>query len=155
MSEQLQLVVSLYFAQIALAEDADKVLAEIGLGRPHHRVLVFVGLSPGLTVGDLLKVLRIKGQSLNPVLGKLIRSNLITQTAGERDRRQRHLYLTKAGVDLLKIAAAPQIERIRRATGKAGRPAVKDFLKVADCLMDESDRQFVAKVTVKPSKTIR
>ena len=43
-------------------------LEELGLGRAHHRALHFIGRNPGITVSDLLGILRITKQSLARVL---------------------------------------------------------------------------------------
>ena len=51
---------------------ADEILAELGMGRAHHRVLHFVGRRPGITVGDLLGILGITKQSLARVLTPLM-----------------------------------------------------------------------------------
>ena len=134
------MVLSIYFAQSALAEDADALLADIGFGRPHHRVIVFVGMNPGITVGELLKLLRIRGQSLNPVLSQLLEAGLISQSPGSIDRRQRHLHLTPAGAKLQRRAAAPQVRRIKRAFEQVGEPAVQAVFQFLEALMDPADQ---------------
>src|SRR5579863_7897309 len=58
----------LFFAYRDFTNAADVILDELGLGRAHHRVLHFVGRSPGMTVSDLLSILRITKQSLSRVL---------------------------------------------------------------------------------------
>lgn len=56
---------------------------------------------PGLTVAELLEVLKITKQSLARVLKQLIDSGHITQIQGLQDRRQRELYPTaRAAADL-------------------------------------------------------
>lgn len=143
LTNKLRLVLSIYFAQAALAADADALLAESDFGRAHHRVIVFVGLNPGITVGELLRLLRIRGQSLNPVLSQLIREGVITQTMGEVDRRQRHLHLTSVGAKLHRRAAAPQMTRIERAFSRTGPDAVDKLFGVLEELMDPADREYM------------
>src|SRR3712207_6620504 len=48
--------------------EPDRILAEIGFGRAHHRVLYFVSRYPGMRVADLLEILQITKQSLARVL---------------------------------------------------------------------------------------
>ena len=62
----------LFFAYRDFVGDADEVLEAFGFGRAHHRVMHFVHRYPGLTVADLLEVLRITKQSLGRVLKQLL-----------------------------------------------------------------------------------
>ena len=87
---------------------------------------------PGLTVADLLDVLKITKQSLARVLKQLIDTGHIVQVQGPRDRRQRELYPTAKGRALALALARPQSRRIRRAleeSGSAERAAIEQFLK--------------------------
>src|SRR6266853_4502619 len=54
----------LFFAYRDFIGDPDDVLAKLGFGRAHHRVLQFVNRNPGMKVAELLDVLKITKQSL-------------------------------------------------------------------------------------------
>ncbi|MDI6834775.1 MAG: helix-turn-helix domain-containing protein, partial [Rhizobiaceae bacterium] len=58
----------LFFAYRDFVSDPDAILAKIGYGRAHHRVVYFVSRRPGMTVADLLGILQITKQSLARVL---------------------------------------------------------------------------------------
>src|SRR4029453_2222352 len=90
----------LFFAYRDFTREADAVLAEYNLGRAHHRVLHFVDRHPGMTVADLLEILKITKQSLARALKELIDKGWIAQKAGESDRRQRLLFPTDKGAAL-------------------------------------------------------
>jgi DNA-binding MarR family transcriptional regulator len=103
-----------------------------GFGRAHHRVLHFVNRRPGLTVAELLDVLKITKQSLARVLKQLIDTDHIVQLQGPRDRRQRELYPTAKGRALALALARPQSRRIRAAledSGASERPLIERFLE--------------------------
>jgi DNA-binding MarR family transcriptional regulator len=122
----------LFFAYRDFTSDPDQILAQYGFGRAHHRVVHFVNRRPGLTVAELLDVLKITKQSLARVLKQLIDTGHIVQVQGPRDRRQRELYPTAKGRALLLALAAPQSRRIARAlegSGAADRAAVERFLR--------------------------
>ncbi len=122
----------LFFAYRDFTSDPDQILADYGFGRAHHRVLHFVNRMPGLTVAELLDVLKITKQSLARVLKQLIDTGHIVQVQGPRDRRQRELYPTAKGRTLALALARPQSRRIHRAleeTGLADRRAIEQFLK--------------------------
>jgi DNA-binding MarR family transcriptional regulator len=121
-----------FFAYRDFTSDPDQMLADYGFGRAHHRVLHFVNRRPGLTVAELLEVLKITKQSLARVLKQLIDTGHIVQLQGPRDRRQRELYPTAKGRALALALARPQSRRIHAAlqdTGNEGRAFIEGFLK--------------------------
>jgi len=120
----------LFFAYRDFTAEPDAILAQYGFGRAHHRVVHFVGRHPQMTVGDLLGILRITKQSLNRVLGQLVRQGFIIQHRGAQDRRQRLLELTDSGRELERRLSAPQRARVAAAYRKAGGQAVEGFRKV-------------------------
>src|SRR5713101_2261915 len=85
----------LFYAYRDFTAEADAMLAELGFGRAHHRVIYFVGRKPGMTVSELLDILKITKQSLSRVLGQLVREGYIVQRPGTADRRQRLLELAQ------------------------------------------------------------
>jgi hypothetical protein len=78
----------LFFAYRDFVSDPDRILTDYGFGRAHHRVLHFVNRQPGLTIAELLDILRITKQSLNRVLKELVEKGFIEQRPGVQDRRQ-------------------------------------------------------------------
>jgi len=120
----------LFFAYRDFTAEPDAILTQYGFGRAHHRVVHFVGRRPQMTVGDLLTILKITKQSLNRVLGQLVRQGFIVQHRGVQDRRQRLLELTEKGRDLERQLSAPQRARVAGAYRKAGVAAVDGFRKV-------------------------
>ena len=122
----------LFFAYRDFTSDPDEILADYGFGRAHHRILHFVNRMPGLTVAELLDVLKITKQSLARVLKQLIDTGHVIQVQGLRDRRQRELYPTEKGRALALALARPQSRRIHAALQDAApeeREAVERFLK--------------------------
>lgn len=129
----------LFFAYRDFVGDADHVLEAFGFGRAHHRVVHFVCRYPGLTVADLLDVLRITKQSLGRVLKQLLDEGYIVQKAGDSDRRQRLLFATPKGEALVVKLAGLQTDRIARALrglGQAEADAVSKFLRA---MIDRDD----------------
>ena len=128
----LELIELLFFAYRDFTSDPDAILAEYGFGRAHHRVLHFVNRMPGLTVAELLDVLKITKQSLARVLKQLIETGHVVQIPGPKDRRQREIYPTAKGRALALALARPQSRRISKALEEAGpdnRAAVEEFLR--------------------------
>jgi DNA-binding MarR family transcriptional regulator len=115
----VELVELFFFAYRDFTADPDHILAKIGFGRAHHRVLHFVGRNPGMTVAELLDILKITKQSLGRVLRELIEKDYIVQEEGSHDRRQRLLYLTVRGDSLHQELMAPQLTRFDRALARS------------------------------------
>ena len=78
------LIELLFFAYRDFVGDPDRLLDDYGFGRAHHRVLHFVNRHPGLTIAELLDILKITKQSLNRVLKELIDKGFVEQRAGPR-----------------------------------------------------------------------
>jgi DNA-binding MarR family transcriptional regulator len=133
----------LYFGYSRLTNAVDAQLATSGLGRAHHRALYFVARQPGISVGELLRLLAITKQSLGRVLRELEQRDLIATMVGERDRRQRLLRLTDAGAALEKALFAQLRERLAAAYADAGQQSVSGFWRVLEGLVPEADRAMV------------
>jgi len=130
----------LYFGYINFTATADETLAKQGLGRAHHRALYFIAHHPEMPVGDLLKLLRITKQSLGRVLGDLSERGYLETLPGLRDRRQRLLRLTQAGIaleaELFEIIRAKMAE----AYAEAGQGSVTGFWRVLEGLIPSDQR---------------
>lgn len=121
----LDLMGLLFFAYRDFVHEADELLSHQGFGRAHHRVLYFVNLRPGMTVADLLDLLKITKQSLARVLRQLIDNGYIEQRTGQKDRRKRLLYPTAQGEQFFTALSANQSHRMREALDKLP-PDTKD-----------------------------
>lgn len=140
--QMVALIELLFFAYRDFVSDPDEVLQDIGFGRAHHRVVHFIGRAPGMTVAQLLDILRITKQSLGRVLRDLVEKGYVYQKEGEADRRQRLLYLTDNGEDLLRRLMAPQAARIERAIAQTGF-AAGDYEKALLYLVNPENRASV------------
>ena len=56
--DTVALIELLFFAYRDFVSDPDEILGQFGFGRAHHRVVHFVGRDPGMTVQQLLDILR-------------------------------------------------------------------------------------------------
>lgn len=133
----------LFFAYRDFTCVADRVLSELGLGRAHHRALHFIGRNPGISVSELLAILRITKQSLARVLSTLVGRGYVTQTPGRSDRRQRRLSLTQAGAGLERQLFERQRERLAGAYREAGGTAVEGFRRVMRGIMEHDARAYM------------
>ena len=133
----------LFFAYRDFTHAADVILEELGLGRAHHRALHFIGRHPGITVSELLSILRITKQSLARVLNELVERGHVSQSPGLGDRRQRLLRLTQSGLVLEQRLFERQRARLADALHDAPPATLDAFRAVLLGVMDESARAWV------------
>lgn len=133
----------MFFAYRGFTADPDRILADFGYGRAHHRALHFVARRPGLTVNELIDILGVTKQSLNRVLRQLIDDGLVESRVGRVDRRQRNLELTERGRTLEQEVSAAQRRRMRTAFSNAGPEAVAGFRAVLEHMIDPELRERV------------
>jgi DNA-binding MarR family transcriptional regulator len=138
--EMRQAIELLFFAYRDFTSEPDALLAEYGFGRAHHRVIYFVGRNPGITVSELLAILKITKQSLSRVLGQLVREGFVEQRSDSDDLRRRLLYLMPRAVELERRLTATQSRRIAAACGTAGASAMEGFRTVLRGIINEEDR---------------
>src|ERR1700675_4839523 len=137
------LIELLFFAYRDFVGDPDEVLAKLGFGRAHHRVLHFVNRNPGMKVAELLDVLKITKQSLGRVLKQLIDEGYIVQKAGADDRRQRLLFVSLDGEALAMKLAGLQTERISRVLDELGPGSRESARRFLAGMIDAGDRERV------------
>ena len=140
------LIELLFFAYRDFVGDPDFVLARLGFGRAHHRVLHFVNRNPGMKVAELLDVLKITKQSLGRVLKQLIDEGYIAQRAGDNDRRQRLLYVTPTGQALALQLADLQTRRILRVLTELGPGAYEAARRFLAGMIDAAERERVLRM---------
>lgn len=134
----------LFFAYRDFTGEADNILESYGFGRAHHRVIYFVGANTGISVGELLGILKITKQSLSRVLSQLMEEGFISQETDAKDRRKRRLYLTDKGTALEKKLTDQQSQMIAAAYSRSGAEAVSGFRTVLRGIINEDDRDRVA-----------
>ena len=127
----------LFFASRDVSTAGSQVLTQANLGRAHRRALYFIARNPGLSVADLLTILKVTKQSLNRVLNDLLEGGYAERKPAMRDRRMRQLRLTEKGLALENTLWAAQRPRLVRAFREAGPDAVTGFRRVLMGLVDD------------------
>jgi DNA-binding MarR family transcriptional regulator len=113
----LQFMQLLWAVVHGLEKTSKRMNAEIGVTGPQRLVLRVVGLFPGLSAGDLARILHVHPSTLTGVLQRLVTQKLVARVEDPSDRRRAVLRLTARGA---------QANSSRRGTVEA---AVADALK--------------------------
>ena len=122
---------------------ASKALGSEGFSLTKHRILGFATLTPGITIGELVRALRDTRQALNRPLRTLISEGYVAEKNGAEDRRQKQLYPTPKGSRLYLRVIAKNIGRVEQVFLAAGPQSVRGFLDVHRRLVDARDRQWI------------
>jgi DNA-binding MarR family transcriptional regulator len=120
------------------------LLEAYSFGRAHHRVLHFIARKPGLTVAELLDILRITKQSLARVMKDLLEGGFVSISAGATDRRQRLLFVSPQGQQLADSLAHLQSERFRRALRDLPADAHENAIDFLLSMVDPGSRAEVS-----------
>lgn len=113
-------------------------LEEEGYGMAHYRVLHTLMQHPAIPVAELLSILDIRKQSLHRVLKPLLEAELIVQTPGDVDRRQRLLRLSARGEAMVRSLTIKARNDMAEAFRLAGPAAVAGFRAVLHQLTEKS-----------------
>ncbi|WP_145513279.1 MarR family winged helix-turn-helix transcriptional regulator [Yersinia massiliensis] len=133
-----QAIEQFYFGYRKFTELPDKLLAQRGLGRVHHRILYFVGHNPDISINALLSILKISKQALNGPLKQLVTMGLVNVTAAEHDQRVRQLALSASGKTLEAQLTDTQMQLLRQVFQQQGKETEAAWLQVMQCLNRES-----------------
>jgi DNA-binding MarR family transcriptional regulator len=93
----LQFMQLLWAVVHGLERQSKRMHAAIGVTGPQRLVLRVAGLLPGLSAGDLARILHVHPSTLTGVLRRLVTQQLLQRVDNPRDRRRAILWLTKRG----------------------------------------------------------
>ena len=132
--ELLESIELFYFAYRAFTARPDRILAQRGLGRVHHRLLYFVGRNPGISVNALRDVLGVSKQAMNTPLRQLMEMHLIDARAAGHDRRVKELTLTADGAELERQLTETQMKQLADVFAANGENTAEDWRAVMRAL---------------------
>ena len=117
----------IFYAYRETYSDPKKILKKYSFGTAHHRAIHLIESYEGLTVSELLSRLKITKQSLNRVLRDLIKNKAVMVKKGERDSRQRQIFLNEKGKRIFDEIYTEQKKRIYNALKSSDSDSVIKF----------------------------
>jgi DNA-binding MarR family transcriptional regulator len=127
----------IFYAYRETYSDPKKILKKYSFGTAHHRAIHLIESYEGLTVSDLLSRLKITKQSLNRVLRDLIKNKAIMLKKGERDSRQRQIFLNERGKKIFNEIFTEQKKRIYNALKSSDSDSVIKFKSILKKIINE------------------
>jgi MarR family transcriptional regulator, organic hydroperoxide resistance regulator len=97
LGEVLQFMRELWAVVHALQSASKRMEQHLGVTGPQRLALRVVGLFPGISAGDLARLLHVHPSTLTGVLHRLGEAGLLARETPKGDRRRAVLRLTRAG----------------------------------------------------------
>lgn len=119
-----------YYAYRAFTAHPDRILAQRGLSRVHHRILYFVAHQPGCSVNELLTTLDVSKQALNAPLRQLLEMKLLKTSTADHDRRVKRIELTEAGKKLESQLTHTQMKQLEAVFATQSADAQTAWLNI-------------------------
>ena len=142
------------FAYIHMSVITLRVVEREGLSVTKLRILALATLTPDLTVGDLVRHLRVTHQAVNEPLRELIRQGYIVAKVGLKDRRHKTLLATRKGSNLY-MQHAHRLAKLFEGAFRATSPgAATTVIRVFRRLVQPSDREWIAQALPIAEKAI-
>ena len=124
----------LHFGFRNITEGPDRMLAQRGLARAHHRILYFIGRAGEISMSELLAILGISRQALHRPMKQLREQGLIAARPEPSDKRNLILSLTEEGRAFERALTEPQREMFARARAEAGDAALTGWRAIMEVL---------------------
>jgi len=112
-------------AHVAVRAAMDKALAELGVTSPQFVVLTMIGAYPGLSGADLARLTFLTPQTINLIVGNLVKAGAVGKSADPEHGRILRLQATADGEALLRRCKARVQEVEERIGGLVGREEEK------------------------------
>lgn len=112
-------------AHVAVRGAMDKALAELDVTSPQFVVLTMIGAYPGLSGADLARLTFLTPQTINLIVGNLVKAGAVEKSADPAHGRILRLQATAEGESLLKRCKARVQEVEERIAGLVGREEEK------------------------------
>lgn len=136
-----------FFTHVHMTATAMEALGSTGSSLTKHRILGFATMTPGISVGELVKAYRVSHQNLNEPLRALLKDGYLVAKIGVEDRRQKNLFATAKGSRLFRKVLSEQLVRLQEAFDAAGPEATRGFLEVHRHFVQPSDRDWIARAS--------
>ena len=116
---------SLWGLNHALETTSRRMKAHLGVTGPERMVVRLVGRYPGISAGELARLMRVHPSTLTRLLKRLARRGLLTRRADASDARRALFMLTAAG---------ESVDKVRRGTVEAAVSVALEALPSRDVL---------------------
>jgi DNA-binding MarR family transcriptional regulator len=130
LGDVLQFMRVLWALVHALQRASKRMEQHTGVTGPQRLVLRVVGLFPGVSPGNMARLLHVHPSTLTGVLHRLVTRSLVVRTTAAGDRRRAELALTPAGARLNRLRTGTVETAVTRSL-RTLRPSERAAAQVA------------------------
>jgi DNA-binding MarR family transcriptional regulator len=131
---------SLWGVNHSLESTSRRMKARFGVTGPERMVVRLVGHYPGISAGELARVLRVHPSTLTAVMKRLVRRGLVLRRADAADARRALLTLTARGRVVDRLRSGTVEAAVRAALASLPAREVRGAAAVLDALARAMDR---------------
>jgi len=139
LGEVLSFMRLLWAVSHGLEATSKRMLNELGVTGPQRLVLRIVGQNPGISPGELARVLHVHPSSLTGVLQRLVETKLLHRERDPDDGRRSTLVLTPIGRQINSRRAGTVEAAVQRAMANHSQESLRTVEKVLRGLAEELD----------------
>ena len=114
----------LWAIEHGLQRASKRMQRDLGVTGPQRLVLRVVGRFPGISAGELARMVRLHPSTITGILQRLTRRGLIERRADPRDNRRARLRLEPAARAYTRKSSNTVEEMVRRALARGGSAKV-------------------------------
>ena len=118
LDETLDFMRLLWSIEHSLQKQSKRMEAEIGLTGPQRLVLRVVGQFPGISAGELARVVRLHPSTITGILQRLVKRRLLRRERDPEDSRRTRLWTAPAAKRYTRRAAGTVEDTVRRALAR-------------------------------------
>ena len=118
LGDVLGLMRLLWSVDHALQETSKRMAADLGITGPQRLVIRIVGHYPGISAGEVARILCVHPSTLTGILRRLIKRGLVARATHHADRRRAVLHLSEKGRRVNSVRIGTVEAAVRRAVGR-------------------------------------
>ena len=115
----------LWSIEHGLQKQSKRMAAELGLTGPQRLVLRIVSRFPGLSAGELARIVRLHPSTITGIIQRLVSRKLLRRERDRDDSRRTRLWATAGARRYTARSAGTVEETVRRAIAAAGASNVR------------------------------
>lgn len=144
LTEELEFLRVLWLVDHAIQGASRRMLDTMGMTGPQRLALRIVSTNPGLSPGDLARILHLHPSTLTGIFQRLEARKLIERRANPADARRAQLFATRSGASLVTSLSGTLEQAVKRTIARWSR---RDVQRVKTLLTDLADH-----VTTRPAR---
>lgn len=136
----LEFMGDLWSLDHALQSASKRMEARHGVTGPQRLVVRIVGRFPGISAGEVSRILHLHPSTLTGILRRLADRGLVERRSDPEDGRRALLRLTRRGVAMDALRGGTVEIAVRRALARVAPRTIRAAREVASALVAELDR---------------